>query len=210
MKAEKSGDLDKARKKYAEAYGRNSAHVGAELARLRLLARSPAAHAAVDEDLKALAKKKGTQPDVALFAAWWALLKGDLKSAKAQLDGVSVPAKHAHAALLRADKKRLGAALATAVERERRKRDGTSKSTLEQQRVAARLLRQGKAKAAADILGGLIAFGRDVHWSSHFNMGVAKVMLGELKGAREAFSTAAGMCPSCAPAARNAALLKGP
>ncbi len=84
-KAEAQGKYKVAAKRYAEAYSRNEHLVGAELNRIRLLARAPDKRLAAGKALDALLKKKGEVPQAAIFGATWALQTGEHKQAAARL-----------------------------------------------------------------------------------------------------------------------------
>ena len=84
--AEAKGEPQTAMARYAEAYGRNDRLVGAELNRIRLLARTPDKHIAASTALDALLKKSGEVPEVAIFGAAWALRDGQPKVAVRRLD----------------------------------------------------------------------------------------------------------------------------
>ncbi len=86
--AEARGDLKRAGSRYANAYSRNGFLVGAELNRLRLLARVPDKRAAVGQELDRLLAKRGEVAEVAIFGAVWALTEGDAKKAASRLDVV--------------------------------------------------------------------------------------------------------------------------
>lgn len=206
---EQAGDVHKATRAYGEAYGRNNAHFGAELARLRLLARSPDSRKRADEDLQKLLKKKGTLPDVALFAAWWALLGGDTAGAQERIKALAIPAKHRSYDRLAKERARLQAAVDAQVERERQKRDGAKKSAFAQQQAGARLLRDGQPRAARDVLAGLVASGQDNSWQSRFNLGIAELSVGNMERAHVAFAETLKRNPACEGARRNLAVLTG-
>ncbi|MCO4761415.1 MAG: hypothetical protein KC502_07915 [Myxococcales bacterium] len=84
-KAEKAGDYARAAKRYQWAFKRNGALVGAELNRLRILARQPDEAANVDKALKELSAEHRHNVHVHLFAVGWALAKGDVAGANKRL-----------------------------------------------------------------------------------------------------------------------------
>ncbi len=97
---EARGDLSGAAKFYAKAYARDGRLLGAELDRLRLLARQPDQRKAVDTRLKELLKDHPEAVEVQLFAAGWALFGEDSAGALKRLSAVN------EVAVAKADRKR--------------------------------------------------------------------------------------------------------
>lgn len=85
--AEDKGDTTRALARYQEALEYDGKLYGAELARIRLWSQQPDRKTDAQEALDKLLKKAATEPVVAAFAAWHALAQGDVKLARARLDG---------------------------------------------------------------------------------------------------------------------------
>ena len=83
--AEAAGDLATAEARYAEAATGQDRLIGAELARIALMARSADRKKDADALLTALRKKAPADPLVCAFAALYALREGDTKSAAERL-----------------------------------------------------------------------------------------------------------------------------
>lgn len=204
--AEDAGQLTKARRKYAESYGRNSAHAGAELARLRLLATVPESRKKAEESLKELLEKKSDRAEVLLFASWWALLEGDVKVAQTRLDAISISPVHPKHAELTLHKARLSETLNGQRRRHAAKLDplGTAARFNASRAVVA--LRQGDFSRARDLLAGIVATNEQPHWTVHFNLAIAYLRLGEYERAKRLLRRAKSGCESgCAAIETNLA-----
>ncbi|GEM_PF-2847036 len=208
-KAEDRGRHAKARRHYAEAFERNADLAGAELARIRLASRTIAGRKKAAEALDELVSDKGSKPEVAIFAAWWSLFKGDAKAARQQASGVEIPPKHPHRALLEKRLATLKARIVIESERHKRTKDAATIAVADQVVRSEVALNSGDYSRARDLLNGVIARGDAVDWRLRFNLALAYMHLGELDLARRQLQTAASSCKACPAVHRNLAVLAG-
>ncbi len=209
IEAEDAGHLRRARRKYAESYGRNGKHVGAELARLRLLAQIAESRKKAKERLKELLEKKSMRPDVLLFAAWWAVVDGDLVSAQNRLDAVSNMSLVGQSPQLHREKLRLARAIAVETQRRSRTSDPAAMAHKRALKKAIAALETGQYELARDLIAGVVAADGAVHWTVRFNLAIAHMHLGAHTKARHQLQQAASLCDDTCPAVtRNLALLR--
>jgi tetratricopeptide (TPR) repeat protein len=202
--AEDAGRVRVARRKYKESYGRNTKHVGAELARLRLLARVSESRKKAEESLKELLEKKSDRPEVLVFAAWWALLDGDVATAKDRADAVQISKGERLAVALKIELRRLAKAIATEVERKKRTVDAAAMTAAKNNKLAVEALADGEPRRARDLLASVAAADEDAHWTIRFNLALAYLQLGEHARARRQLKRAARVCGAdCAPVKAN-------
>ena len=206
--AEDAGKLKKARRKYSEAYARNGKHVGAELARLRLMARVPEAQKKADAALKKLLEKKSDEPTVLLFAALWALQRGELDDAQTRAAALPKKFSGRRAPELLAARRRLQQALRIEERRSERKSDDKGQAARRNNALAVSALKDGDPQRARDLLAAIVAMQPDAPWQVRFNLGVALLHLGQHEQARRQFGRAKASCTGdCEGVARNLALL---
>lgn len=94
---EERGDAQAALRAYGDATARNSKLTGAALNRIRLLALQPDRREEATLALDKILKVGAGEPDVAAFAAQWALWLGDAKLARQRIDAAKAPAADAPA-----------------------------------------------------------------------------------------------------------------
>ncbi len=82
---ENKGDLSAAARRYEESASRDGRQVGARLNQIRLLLVTPEGKADGQELLDKLLKSHASEPNVAAFAATWALSQGQLPQAQQRL-----------------------------------------------------------------------------------------------------------------------------
>lgn len=210
IKAEDAGNLRVARARYNESYGRNSAHVGAELARLRLLARVKESRKRASKRLTELLKKKGDRPDVLIFAAWWALLDGDLALARERAAAVSISKQRRDREHLQGELRRLQARLRQAL-------TPAQRAQRQMQWAKYRLATEGGHTSAGPVsdcndlqvplLRAMILASARPHWAWSHNLAVCLLQRGELDAAGQVLKVAAQRCEDCQPIKSNLAVL---
>jgi len=89
--AEENGNHQAALREYADATSRNGKLAGAALNRVRLIALQPDRREEATLLLDKTLKSNAGEPEVAAFAAQWALWLGDVKLARQRIDAARVP-----------------------------------------------------------------------------------------------------------------------
>ena len=215
--AEDAGKFRKARRKYDESYGRNGALVGAELARLRLLARLPESRKKAADQLKKLLEDKPDHPRLLLFAAWWALLDGQVNVAAERLAAVPLEGKRsgkkkrlrgAELAELRASATALKKRIKVERARKARAKDSKAATARRNNKLAVKALAAKDPQRAVSLLEATVALDPDPHWVIHHNLGVAWLQVGRQDKARAAFRYALQGCgQDCSATRKNLATL---
>ena len=208
VEAESKGNLRRARDKYGESYQRSKRHIGAELARLRLMARSPASRKKATERLNTLLTKRPDVPELMLFGGWWALLEEDIKLAKARLASLAPNPKDGNNNPLAGQVLQLKRAIAMQERRRAETFDAAALAARKNGSLAVKALNAGDHAHARDLLAAVVARDPQVHWTVEFNLGLAYLHMGHHQKARRHWQRAVKRCHrQCTPLQTNLAIL---